>query len=117
MTSRSTASGQMSAVLYWAVVLATWLFVNAMAAMGLIVGLFMLMSNLTWHQFFIEARSLSEHFLGAPAAARSEFESIVHGMFGIALAIMCAVRFSTLRTALRWGRGLHAKAGLRRCES
>lgn len=99
MTPRSSASGQTSAILYWSVTLATWLFVNAAAALGLLLALFILMANATWLTFFTEAENLARHFVVASAAARADFARLVSAILVVLFVCLCLSRLAALRHA------------------
>lgn len=97
MTSRSTASGRTSAILYWAVALSTWLFVNAAAALGLLLALFVLMANATWLTFFTETENLGRHFVAASPAARADFARLVSELLVVLFICLCLSRLAALR--------------------
>ena len=99
MTLRSTASWRTSAILYWAVALATWLFVNAAAALGLLLALFVLMANATWLTFFTEAENLARHFVAASPAARADFARLMSEILLGLFVCLCLSRLAALRHA------------------
>jgi len=74
--------------------------VNALAGLGLIAVLFIMLANGSWEGFFHEGGNLASHFLDASAASRAEFVRIVVWIFGSAVAVLGWARFGALRAAL-----------------
>lgn len=88
-----------SSFFYWTIALTAWAFVNALAALGLLIGLFILMANASFEGFFREGLNLSQHYLSAPHAARAEFATLIFAVFDLFFAVLCLSRLSALRHA------------------
>ncbi len=95
--TRSPRSSRRSAFFYWTIALGAWAFINALAALGLLIGLFILMANASFEGFFREGLNLSQHYLSAPHAARAEFAMVVFVAFDLVFAVLCLSRLSALR--------------------
>lgn len=97
--TRSPRRDRRSSFFYWTIALGAWAFVNALAALGLLIGLFILMANASFEGFFREGLNLSQHYLSAPRAARAEFAMVVFVAFDLVFAVLCLSRLSALRHA------------------
>ena len=107
MTALATSRKQPTAVAprrlfqdiaYSIVSVSCWLAINCLAAAGLMVGFFALMANLSVDQFFAEAANLSNHYLSADGARRSEFAEILLYLFGGLVLFFCITRRAALLT-------------------
>ncbi|KGB51916.1 hypothetical protein FG91_03824 [Sphingopyxis sp. LC81] len=73
-----------------------WLAINCLAAAGVMLGFFALMANLSVDQFFAETANLSNHYLAADGARRSEFAEILLYLFGGLVLFFCITRRAAL---------------------
>lgn len=85
---------------FWALSAVSWMLVNLLAGVGVIVVLFAMMANASWEGFFREGANLAAHFLDAPAASRADFEGLLLWVLGLAVVVVGWARFGALRTAL-----------------
>jgi len=83
-------------IAYSFVSVSCWLAINCLAAAGLMLGFFALMANLSVDQFFAETANLSNHYLSADAARRSEFAEILLYLFGGLVLFFCLTRRAAL---------------------
>lgn len=96
-----------STLIFWALSTSAWLFVNLLAALGLLLGLFILMANASWQRFFVEADNLARHYLAADAAAQADFARCVVIALCVISALLCLTRYPALLGA-RQQSGRHA---------
>lgn len=86
-------------IAYSFVSVSCWLAINCLAAAGVMLGFFALMANLSVDQFFAEAANLSNHYLSADGARRSEFAEILLYLFGGLVLFFCITRRAALLSA------------------
>lgn len=83
-------------VLHLLVRLTIWATLNALIASGACVVGFAMMANLNWQQIFEELANLSQHYLAAGGAGKTEFEGLILMMWGAAFFVVSALRVKLL---------------------
>lgn len=94
-----SANGIMRSAAYWLIKAAAWLFINVMAAIGVLVALFWLLANAEAVRFFAELGNLAGHFGAATPQSQAEFCRVVMAMLGVFTLAVSACRLSSLREA------------------
>lgn len=83
-------------IAYSLVSVTCWLAINCLAAAGLLLGLFVMMANVSVDQFFIEAANLANHYVAADSVRRSEFAEVLLYLFGGFVLFFCITRRAAL---------------------
>ncbi|MBW8754558.1 MAG: hypothetical protein JF595_10475 [Sphingomonadales bacterium] len=79
----------------------SWCALNGLAALGLVVLVFILFANASFEGFFREGMGLSAHYLAAAPAVRASFQHLVGWLFAGAFVLLAAMRARGLIAGLR----------------